>query len=188
MTHKPLAALSTALSIALISVVATLAAAGPFQLAETQLLPKTHPLYQTKPMSNSKKGEDKTIVDHGVLIHYMSSAERENSRAVIVNGKLYTPKGTPTPYGSDGEKLNYVMDASGNFYLFNQTGHPELRHSSFFDGGPVACAGNLDVKNGKIAHIDRNSGHYGPTAKMFQNVLAELKKDGVDVTSPGFAK
>ena len=130
-------------------------------------------------MNSSRKGEDKQIIDHGVLIHYMSDAERERARVVIVNGVLYTSKGEPTPYGTNGEELNYVMDAAGNFYMFNQTGHPELRHSSFFDGGPVACSGNLVVKAGRIVKIDHNSGHYSPTDVMFQNALKELKKDGV---------
>lgn len=179
MTHKPLAALSTGFAIALVSVVAALAVAGPFQLAGKQLLAKTRPLYEAKAMNDSKTGEDKTIVDHGVLIHYMSAEERERSRVVIVAGTLHTSRGEPTPYGADGDKLNYVMDTAGNFYLFNQTGHPELRHSSFFSGGPVACAGNLEVRNGTIVHIDSNSGHYSPSGKMFQNALAELKKDGV---------
>jgi hypothetical protein len=178
-THKRSTALSTGLAIALISVAATLAAASPGQLAGKQLLAKTRPLYQAQAMNGSKKGEDTTIVDHGVLIHYMSAEERERSRVVIVAGTLYTSTGQPTPYGADGEKLNYAMDTAGNFYLFNQTGRPELRHSSFFGGGPVACAGNLEVRNGKIVHIDSNSGHYSPSGKMFQNVLAELKKDGV---------
>jgi hypothetical protein len=188
MTHRPSAFLSAGVSIALVCAVSAIAAAGlpaPLQLAEKQLLPKTHEIYQTKAMNSAQEGEDKEIVDHGLLIHYMSSAERESSRVVILNGTLYTSKGKPTPYGTDAEKLNYVMDAAGNFYIFNQTGHPELRHSSFFDGRPVACAGDVQVKNGRIAKIDRNSGHYSPSAEMFHNVLIELKKDGVDVTSIG---
>jgi histidinol phosphatase-like PHP family hydrolase len=181
-----LAVLPAGFSIALACAVSALAAAGlpaPFQLTGTQCLQKTHEVYQTAQMSSARKGEDKTIIDHGVLIHYMSNEERESSRVVIVNGTLYTSKGKPTPYGTDHEKLNYAMDAAGNFYIFNQTGHPELRHSSFFDGRPVACAGDLEVKNGRIVRINSNSGHYSPSAKMFQNVLIELKKDGVDVTS-----
>jgi hypothetical protein len=181
MKYKPVTGLRIGLSIALISVAAALAAAASSQLTANQLRAKAHALYETKAMNGSKTGEDKTIVDHGVLIHYMSASERESSRVVIVNGALYASKGGPAPYGRVGEKLNYAMDAAGNFYVFDQTGHPDLRHSSFFAGAPIACAGNLDVKDGKIAHIDSNSGHYSPTAKMFQNVLAELKKDGVDV-------
>jgi hypothetical protein len=190
-THKPLASLSAGFSIALVCAVSVIAAAGlpaPLQLTQTQLLPKTHELYQTKPMSSSHKGEDKQIIDHGVLIHYMSNEERESARVVIVNGTLYTSKGKPAPYGTDHEKLNYAMDAAGNFYIFNQTGHPELRHSSFFDGRPVACAGDLEAKNGRIVTINSKSGHYSPSPKMFQNVLTELKKDGVDLTSTGVAQ
>jgi hypothetical protein len=191
MTHRPLASLPARLSIALVCAISAFTAAGiAGQLKPTreQLLPKTHPLYETKPMSRSRQGEDKRIIDHGVLIHYMSSEERESTRVVIVNGTLYTPNGQRTHYGADHETLNYAMDAAGNFYIFNQTGHPELRHSSFFDGLPVACAGDLEVKNGRIATIDAKSGHYSPSPKMFQNVLTELKQDGVDLPSNGVAQ
>ena len=191
MPHKTSPARSAALSIALLCALSVLAAAdldASLQLTQAQLVAKTHAVYETKAMSRSHLGEDKRIIDHGVLIHYMSIRERESARVVIVNGVLYTAKGEPAPYGRANEKLNYAMDAEGNFYIFNQTGHPELRHSSFFDGGPVACAGNLEVKNGRIVKINKNSGHYSPSSKMFQNVLTELKKDGADLTPAGVAR
>jgi hypothetical protein len=201
MTHKPLASLAARFSIALLCAASAAGGVGAqapspsrpahtqvrpaqtqLRLTPAQLRPKTQELYPTKPMNDSRKGEDTRIVDHGLLIHYMSNEERENARVVIVNGRLYTSRGEPTPYGKAGEDLNYVMDAAGNFYIFNQTGHPELRHSSFFDGRPVAGAGDLVVKDGTIAKIDHNSGHYSPSDTMFQNVLSELKKDGVDLS------
>jgi hypothetical protein len=188
MTRKPLAYLSVGIWMALLYAASAAGAAGvrgPVSLTPAQLRPRTEALYQTKPMNGSRRGEDKRIVDHGVLIHYMSDQERENARVVIVDGELYTASGEPTPFGRGGEKLNYVMDAAGNFYIFDQTGHPDLRHSSFFDGGPVACAGDLVVKNGRIVKINHNSGHYSPSSKMFQNVLTELKKDGVDLSDAG---
>ena len=187
MIHKPLVSWSAGVSIALACAVAASAATAPATLTREQLLPKTQELYHTKSMSRSHQGEDKKIVDHGVVIHYMNKEEREGARVVIVNGALYTPKGQPVPYGTGHDKLNYVMDAAGNFYIFDQTGHPELRHSSFFDGLPVACAGDLEVRNGTIVKINSNSGHYSPSRQMFQNVLTELKKDGVALTSNGIS-
>jgi len=184
MRYKPWASLSAVFSVALVCVVAALSAASlqtPSQLTGKQLFPKIEQIYQAKPMLSSYKDEDTRIVDHGVLIHYMSNEERESARVVIVNGTLYTSTGQPTPYGSDHEKLNYAMDAAGNFYVLNQMAHPDLRHSSFFDGRPAACAGDLEVKNGRIVKINSNSGHYSPSAKMFRNVLTELKRDGVDL-------
>ena len=136
-------------------------------------------------MLASKRGEDTRIIDHGVLIHYMTDDEREQARVVIVNGTLYASTGKPAPYGTEREILNYAMDAAGNFYVLNQAGRPDLRHSSFFDGRPVACAGDVEVRNGRIARINANSGHYNPSSRMFQNVLTELKSRGVDVSGLG---
>jgi hypothetical protein len=183
MIHKPWVSWSAGVSFALACAIAA-SAASPAKPTREQLLPKTQELYQTKSMSRSHQGEDKKIVDHGVLIHYMNKEERASARVVIVNGALYTPTGQPVSYGTGPDKLNYVMDAAGNFYVFDQTGHPELRHSSFFDGLPVACAGDLEVRNGTIVKINSKSGHYSPSRRMFQNVLTELKKDGVAANLP----
>jgi hypothetical protein len=159
--------------------------AAQVRLTEKQLLPKTEAIYATKPMLDTLLGEDTRIIDHGVLIHYMSGAERERSRIVIVNGSLYTSTGEPTRFGTEGETLNYAMDAAGNFYVFDQVGHPELRHSSFLAGRPVACAGDLRVTGARIVRIDRASGHYNPSPEMFRNVLIELRSRGVDVSGLG---
>jgi hypothetical protein len=160
-------------------------ATSPVRLTAEQRRPNTHAIYPTKPMLASKRGEDTQIIDHGVLIHYMTDVERERSRVVIVNGALFTSTGEPVRYGAERAILNYAMDAAGNFYILNQAGHPDLRHSSFFDGRAVACAGDVDVRDGRIVRINADSGHYSPSAMMFRNVLAELKKRGVDVSGLG---
>src|SRR3954469_23008433 len=104
MHHKRLVSLSAVCSIVLASFVSVdarvqVAAHPPARLTAKQLLPKTGERYETKPMIDARQGEDKKIVDHGVLIHYMNKAEREAARVVIVNGMLYTSKGKPVPYG-----------------------------------------------------------------------------------------
>src|SRR4030095_14811079 len=77
---------------------------------------------------------------------------------------------------------NYVMDAAGNFYLFDEFTTPSIRHSSIFAGGPVAGAGNIQIMGGRIVYIDSDSGHY-PSTKVFANVLTELRVRGVDTGS-----
>ena len=141
----------------------------------------TGDLYPTIPMSKALIGEDKPGHDgkHGV-IHYFTPEEREDHRVIIVGGQVYDHVGAP--YQAPPNKLMYVMDKSGNFYFFNQKGHEDNRHSSVFAGAPVAGAGEIMVVNGKVAEINRDSGHYSPPQRIFDNVMRELEKDGVDTS------
>jgi len=54
-------------------------------------------------------------------------------------------------------------------------------HSSFLAGRPVAAAGTLFIKDGKIVSIDNASGHYRPDVKTLELVRQELAANGVDV-------
>jgi hypothetical protein len=136
-------------------------------------------------MKKDLVGEDVKVITHGILIHYMDDAEREASRVIPFAGKLWTNDGVVVPYTKKDKKLNYVMDPKVNFYVLNQKGHPELRHSSFLRGAPVSGAGNIQIDQGTIVKIDRNSGHYGPSEHQLGNVLHELKERGFDVSAFG---
>ena len=126
--------------------------------------------------------EEIEIIDHGIKIHYMGNAERESKRVFFVRGAAYDANGNLYPDSAPGDVQNYVMDASGNFYVFNQAGHPELRHSSVFDGAPVAGAGNIKFANHTVRKIDGDSGHYNPSQAMIRNVISQLQADGVDLS------
>jgi hypothetical protein len=74
----------------------------------------------------------------------------------------------------------YVMDPEGNFYASPQIGS-RFHHSSFLAGGPVAGAGEITVKDGKLLRISNSSGHYLPDVLNMIQVLQELNARGVDL-------
>jgi hypothetical protein len=159
------------------------AQAAEIGFASPGLPAKAHAKYPVKAMGKSKVGEnvDPSISKHG-LIHYMSDEEREAIRVVIEDGIVYRSDGQPFQPAPTA-KLMYVMDRYGNFYVFDQRGHENLRHSSVFAGQPVACAGEITIAHGTVVHIDANSGHYGPSSAYLENAIKELGNDGVDIHS-----
>lgn len=62
--------------------------------------------------------------------------------------------------------------AEGNFY-----------HSSYLAGEPVLCAGTIKMKNGLIAEVCNDSGHYRPDARNFIGFLQTLQMHGVNIAS-----
>ena len=126
--------------------------------------------YPTVAMHKSKLRQDKS---EGVI--YLDAQQREERRLVIQNGLVYDHTGQTllNTRSKHRNQNNYVMDAAGNFYLFDEFTHPEIRHSSIFAGGPVAGAGNIQIVDGRITYIDSDSGHY-PSTGVHENVLKEL--------------
>ena len=151
--------------------------AGAKKQAETS---QAH-AYPTVAMRSGKLDQDRSS---GVI--YLSVAQREERRITINNGLVYSNNGKlVSETKSKKQNLNnYVMDSAGRFYLFDEFTNPHIRHSSIFDGEPVAGAGNIQISNGHIIYIDSDSGHY-PSKKLFPNVLTELKARGVDVSGFG---
>lgn len=149
------------------------------RLAPAELAGKQGDRYPTVKIHGSKIGEDKA---RGVI--YLDASQREQRRLLIRNGLVYDSTGKPLRDTRSKHKNqnNYVMDAAGNFYLFDEFTTPNIRHSSVFAGGPVAGAGNIRIKDGRIVYIDSDSGHY-PTQPLFGNVLKELASCGVDTSA-----
>ena len=46
-------------------------------------------------------------------------------------------------------------------------------------GKPVLCAGEIEIVNGKIKHLNTGSGHYGPAKGYLRNVINALEICGV---------
>jgi hypothetical protein len=113
-------------------------------------------------------------------VHYIKNlAERERYRVVIDHGRLFYSSGVPLD--SKGKEYIYVMDKFGNFYLSSDHLFGQFHHSSFFAGEPVAAAGEIYIKDGRILEINRRSGHYLPSNDAFKNALSELSRHGVDL-------
>lgn len=110
--------------------------------------------------------------------------DREKYRVIFING-LARRAVSPEAVMSDNGKMNYVLDAKGNFYIFNEKKTKEIRHSSFFAGGKVASAGDMKMQDGKITEIDGDSGHYQMNDEILKNVLDYLKSQGVVIEPKG---
>ena len=132
--------------------------------------------YPTVAMRKSKLREDRA---QGVI--YLDARQREERRVLIQNGLVYDHTGRPllNTRSKHHNQNNYVMDAAGNFYLFDEFTNPEIRHSSIFAGAPVAGAGNIKIEDGRIVYIDSDSGHYS-SEEVYENVLKELASRGVN--------
>ena len=132
--------------------------------------------YPTVTIRSGKVGADKAA---GVT--YFDAVQREARRIDIRDGLVYDHAGAllHETKSKRHDLNNYVMDAAGTFYLFDEFTTPNIRHSSIFAGGPVAGAGNIQISDGRIVYIDSDSGHY-PSTKVFANVLTELRARGVD--------
>lgn len=120
-------------------------------------------------------------------VRYMDDVTREQHRLFVRDGRLFNAKdGTPfdtmraTTAHSGGGRAMFVMDRNGNLYARNHQEVGVWHHSSFLRGDDVAGAGELQVSDGVINVISRKSGHYMPTEEAQQQVIDELRRQGID--------
>lgn len=144
---------------------------------------------QQYPVVELKEGKREKDLDKAKAGAYrdLTDEEREAKRLVIKNGIVFDRTGsiveeTKNDAVGHKDKINYVMDPHGNFYLFDEYKFPEIRHSSIFAGKPVAGAGEISIKGGHIVYIDSDSGHYS-SSRLMPYVQQELQNDGVDLRS-----
>ncbi|MEX2571965.1 MAG: hypothetical protein WD737_11760 [Gemmatimonadota bacterium] len=79
----------------------------------------------------------------------------------------------------------YAIDRYGNLFAREAEGDPENRfinHSSLNAGREVMCAGCIWITNGRLRHIDNNSGHYLPSADQLREALNYLIDEGIDIS------
>lgn len=105
-------------------------------------------------------------------VPYLSAEKQAAFKVKIVDGIVYDARGRVM----DGH-FGYVMDASGDIYVFRSG---RLRHSSIVAGGPVAGAGEITIREGRVEDVDSDSGHYS-TRAVYHQVLKELSEHGVTV-------
>jgi hypothetical protein len=55
----------------------------------------------------------------------------------------------------NGDSIDFILDHRGDFYVSDS-----IKHMNFFDGAPIASAGEMTIKGGKILSINDNTGHY----------------------------
>jgi hypothetical protein len=152
---------------------------GPL-VSQDQLSARAGNKYSVFPMKSSYREKDQR---KGVA--YFTAEEREQTRAVIINGVVYTNKGELFPDSRPAGGFQYVMDQAGNIYIFDDK--PTIRHSSILAGEPVSAAGDIHVENGLITYIDVFSGHYfvltSYSGEAQDNIIHELIARGVDTNN-----
>ncbi|HEY6726517.1 MAG TPA: RHS repeat-associated core domain-containing protein, partial [Polyangiaceae bacterium] len=131
--------------------------------------PPKDPNAPKDPKGSKYEGETAEMTERGRryddrhTIDYDDPATLESRRVVAnENGDLvFAEDGRPV-----NGKGNYIMDKDGNVY-FDETsesptppGAPERKHSSMTGKGDPAGAGQMEVENGRVKHINDSSGHY----------------------------
>jgi hypothetical protein len=126
-------------------------------------------------------------------VTYLDEAAREARRTTIRDGIVYDSSGNPfdtsngvSAFGPNhGGRAIFVMDEHGNLYASTFQKYRVFHHSSFLAGAPVAGAGELVVKNGRIELLSDCSGHYQPGQARTQQVLHQLASQGIRLDASG---
>jgi hypothetical protein len=126
--------------------------------------------YQEKRCDKNCAGEEGT---------YIAAKNRNDYLLTISNGLFYDKNNDLVD--SSGV---YVMSSIGDFYYqpLASAKDRSFFHSRFLAGRPVAGAGWLKFKQGKLVLIDNAGGHYKPNTKYLWQTLRELSLKGVDLS------
>lgn len=73
------------------------------------------------------------------------------------------------------------MDSEGNIYASTEASRGEFHHSSLLAGGDAAAAGEMQVVDGHVTHIDGESGHYTPGDEHTDQAVQELRGQGANI-------
>ena len=78
----------------------------------------------------------------------------------------------------DGKYLYAIDKKKGRLYLHKEStdGQRSFYHSSFLRGKHVTCAGEMNIKNKRIVHINNGSGHYIPTVLQLAVAIEHLSE------------
>jgi hypothetical protein len=75
---------------------------------------------------------------------------------------------------TNDQLIHFVMDRRGRIYMGFEKDVIWFKHSSLVGGDAVLSAGRMKAEQGKITHVENDSGHYQPTAKHMINILRRL--------------
>lgn len=134
------------------------------------------PKFRTRRRSVSRDVLDTTRV------HYCTESERESYKVRVreSDGCLVWASKTPLAPGAsfnevvdttgDDDRWIFVIDAQGEC-LVNRKVKGLFHHSSFVAGEPVRAAGRISVRQGRIASVGPNSGHYRTTREQLVHAV-----------------
>lgn len=128
------------------------------------------------------------------LVQYLEPDERKVYILTARDGLLYDASGalfdttaSVTAHNTAGFAV-FVMAEDGTIYASNYHERYVFHHSSFLGGGPVASAGEIRVKEGRVEALTNKSGHYKPPIAVAEQLLQELGKRGVDTHQLEFTR
>jgi hypothetical protein len=82
----------------------------------------------------------------------------------------------------------YAMDRYGNLYCREEAPEAQdeaagyVNHSGFVAGREVICAGCISIVQGRLVHLDNNSGHYKPSRENLMRAIMLLWEEGADIS------
>ncbi|QGN46335.1 hypothetical protein ACN26Y_08645 [Micromonospora sp. WMMD558] len=94
------------------------------------------------------------------------------------DGTPYDTSASSTVFSGNGQAI-FVMDRNGNIYASTYQKVGDFHHSTLGNGQPVAAAGELVVRDGRVQLATARSGHYQPDASHMANLDAEFKRNGL---------
>ena len=119
------------------------------------------------------------------VVSYDHGLEKQGlTQLTMRDGGFYGADGSPfdttrmvTVFSGTGFGI-YVMSVQGNLH---STSHAAgfRHHSSLLGGAPVAGAGELQVRNGKLMLLSNKSGHYTPDVFNLLKTLAVIAAAGI---------
>lgn len=121
-------------------------------------------------------------------VKYLSHIELSKYELSVRNGLFYDAKNRL--YNSGQRVLCFghhdsifVISPQGRIYACRHAVPGRFHHSSFLQGRPVATAGEVIIKQGRLKAISYMSGHYQPNTHHFNQGLNFLKNQGVSMQS-----
>lgn len=126
----------------------------------------------------------KLVVYDRNLVAQDTTRIRFNNRRLFMDNAFLKPldtKDMTTVFSGLGHAI-YVMSVEGNLHTSSHAiGY--RHHSSLLAGGTVAGAGELKATGGRLDWISNKSGHYQPDLAHFLQVLHQLQKKNVDLST-----
>jgi hypothetical protein len=141
----------------------------------------------TKPMLDKYRNEHLPGGHFPTAVRRLSPEELEQHRVFFDsngvlrsarNGEPFDTSSAQTVFSGNGQAI-FVMDRNGNLYASNYQKVGDFHHSTLGNGNPVAAAGELVVKDGRVQYATARSGHYQPDVGHMANLDAEFKRNGV---------
>ncbi|EYU20345.1 hypothetical protein ABFS82_01G012000 [Erythranthe guttata] len=115
-------------------------------------------------------------------IQYLGPKEREAYEVIVEKGKLVYKQSGNLLNTDENSKWIFVLSTSKNFYVGPKK-KGLFQHSSFLSGGVTTSAGRLVAHYGVLEAIWPYSGHYLPTEDNFNEFVAFLEANNVDMTN-----